>query len=163
MEARLRNDTAPEIPADLEEYRVFNRPQYLFTYRNDSIIERNIPFAWFIDGRFAVPTYAVSLFGYEFVYFDTDLFNPEGSWMEVERYDGSVWSKKIHIGEGKTEVTLDWLQAPILANSLIVTDENGYYIPYGVGYDFTVIDDVGLDVDEFDLDLKNSIFLLQKN
>ena len=163
LNSRLRNDTAPEIPADLEEYRVFNRPQYLFTYRNDSIIETNIPFAWFIDGRFAVPTYAVSLFGYEFVYFDTDLFNPEGSWMEIERYDGSVWSKKIHIGGGKTEVTLDWLQAPILANSLIVTDEQGNYIPYGVGYDFTVIDDVGLDVNEFNLDLKNSIFLLQKN
>lgn len=163
LNARLRNDTAPEIPSDLEEYKVFNRPQYLFTYRNDALIEKNIPFAWFIDGCFAVPTYAVSLFGYEFVYFDTSLFNPEGSIMEIERYDGSVWSQKVHIGEGKTEVVLDWLQAPILANSMFITDEFGEYIANGAAYDFTVIDNVGLDVNEFELDLDNSVFLLQKN
>jgi len=161
MSDRERMDTNPEIPTGEEEYKIFNETHYLFTYRNDWGIEDNIPYAWFIDGRFAVPTYSVSLRGYQFVYFPKALFNDEGSLVEVERYDGSVWSKKLAIGEGKTLFKVNWLDAPTIVGTMFLTTESGEYISPGDHYKLSVIDDVGLDIDEFDLDLKESVYLLQ--
>ena len=161
MSERERMDTYPEIPAGLEEYRIFNEPQYLFSYRNDWGIEDNIPYAWFIDGCFAVPTYSVSIRGYQFVYFPKALFNQAGSIVEVERYDGSVWSQKLFVGAGKTTFKVNWLDCPTIVGTMFLTTESGDYIVQGDHYRLSVIDDVGLDVNEFEVNLDESVYLLQ--
>lgn len=159
LEARSRMETLPELPISSGYYKAFNEKQYLFVYRNDLGVEKNIPYAWFIDGKYTVPTYSISDNGYQYVYFDSNLIKPD-SVMEVERYDGNLFSQAVEVGSGPTEVILNQIDKPILANSLFITDEDGNYLDKGE-YSITIKEDE-LGPYTYTLDLNKSIFILKK-
>ncbi len=158
LEARARMETLPELPLSTGNYKVFNTKQYLFTYRNDLGVERNIPYAWFIDGKFSVPTYSVSDNGYQYVYFDASLIKPD-SIMEIERYDGNLWSQKVEVKDAPTEVILNMIDKPILANTLFITDADGNYLN-SREYNITV-EEEALGPYTYTLDLEKSIYILK--
>lgn len=158
---RYRVETLPELTVASGHHMKFKTPQYLFTYRNDFGNEENVPYAWFIDGKFTVPTFSVSYHGYQFVYFDAKAIK-EDSIIEVERYDGNVWTQKVHVGEGVTEVTLKMIDRPLLANSIFLTDDAGNYIDFKNAYNVSIIDHE-LGEYEYHLDMDKSVFILEKD
>ena len=110
-------------------YMEFDEPQYVFAYVNDFEVE--LPYAWFVNGKFIIPTYRFNYHGYEYDYFPVSKI-PNDAWMSVERYDGNIWSREFTIPakSGGLEVTTDWIKKPILANSIFLTNNNteGKYI-----------------------------------
>ena len=157
LESRYRESTLPEIPMKSSDYRPFATPKYIFKYKNFSNYDTTTPYAWFIDGRFAVPDYVVSANGYQYVWFDATLIKPD-SLIEIERYDGNQFQKKFVVGDGPTEINLKWLERPTLANTLFLTDGEGYYINEGYVLE---VQDANLGETWFPLDLVNSVFILE--
>lgn len=158
LSERYRESTLPEIPMKSSDYRPFAKPMYIFKYKNFSNYETTTPYAWFIDGLFTVPDYVVSSNGYQYVWFDTERIKPD-SLIEIERYDGNQFQKKFLIGEVPTEINVNWLERPTLANTLFLTDGEGNYI--SEGYTIEVQDKAGLGDYWFPLDLKESVFILE--
>ena len=159
LEARARMDTNPELPLSSGVYHRFTSKTYLFVYRNDGSMGVNLPYAWFIDGRYVVPVYSIAYKGYQYVYFDATLFTPN-SIMEVERYDGQLFSRAVDIKTDYVVVNMNWLKQPILANALFLTDEAGNYITYGEGYEVSIRDEFFGPYD-IPLDLQKSVYILK--
>lgn len=160
LSSKYRTETSPELPLSTGLFKKFTTPQYLFVYRNFNGSDSTVPYSWFIDGKYAVPTYSVAVDNYQYVYFDASLIN-ENSIMEVERYDSNIWSREIKIGDGPTEVKVNWLHEPVLALNLFLTDESGNYIGNNERYTVSVKDE-SLDKNTFfDLDLDKSIFIIE--
>lgn len=160
LSSKYRTETSPELPLSTGLFKKFSTPQYLFVYRNYQGSDSTVPYSWFIDGKYAVPTYCVALDNYQYTYFDASLIN-EKSIMEVERYDSNIWSREIKIGDGPSEVKVNWLTEPVLALNLFLTDENGNYIGNNERYTVSVKDESIDKNNFFDLDLDKSIFIIE--
>ena len=158
LESRLRTSTVPEIPITSEQYRPFSTPMYIFKYKNYSATDKDTTYGWFIDGRFAIPSYVAYVKGYNYVYFDASLIK-EDSLIEVERFDGNDFHRSIQVADeyvGK----VTWLERPVLMNSLYLTDSTGKFLTNGE-YIVSVRDMKNLGDYWFDIDLNKSVFILE--
>jgi hypothetical protein len=70
LTSRARTDTLPELNLVSGFYTTFSKPQYMFAYKNSTSNGTQVPYAWFIDGKFKVPNYHVTYKGYDYVYFN---------------------------------------------------------------------------------------------
>ena len=159
LEAKKRTSTLPEIPASSDQYKPFSKPMYLFTYKNFAHYEKETPYGWFIDGRFAVPEYIAVVDDIQYVYFDANLIK-SNSLIEVERYDGNTWSKKIKLNGLMYESKITWLEQPTLMNTLFLTDIDGNYLVSGE-YNVYVQDADHMDETWYPIDMNNSVFIIE--
>ena len=159
LAAKKRTSTLPEIPASSPQYRPFTKPMYLFSYKNYAGYDKDTPYGWFIDGRFAVPEYIACVDGYQYVYFDASLIQ-EDSLIEVERFDGNTWSKRITLNRNLYETTINWLERPTLMNTLFLADDTGKYLNGGE-YKVYVQDAGHMDETWYEIDMVNSVFIIE--
>ena len=157
LSTRSRTSTMPEIPMTDKHYKPFSKPLYLFRYKSLSNTDEPTTYGWFIDGSFVVPEYTANYDGYMYAYFDPDTIKAD-SLIEIERYDGNYWSKKITV-DVITTITVNWLERPVLMNAIFITDKDGNYMTSGQ-YKISV-QDPRLSDEWFDIDLVNSVFILE--
>jgi len=157
LDSRVRTSTMPEIPMSDKQYRPFSKPLYLFRYKEIGTNNKPTSYGWFIDGRFIVPEYTASYNGYNYVYFDPDTIKSD-SLIEIERYDGNYWSKKVSVTTS-ANVLVTWLERPVLMNAIFITDADGNYMNSG---QYSIyVQDPKMGDEWFDIDMNKSVFILE--
>lgn len=157
LATRARTDTLPELDLGSGYYKIFDTPQYLFVYKNYTRLQSHVPYSWFIDNKFRVPSYMISYKGYEYVYFDQSYIK-SNSIVEVERYDENNWVKQYTIPVDGLTVKFSWISEPFLINSLFMTHTDGTYITTGKEYNFIVTDSILGDIT---VDMTNSVYKIK--
>ena len=158
LQSRYRTSTIPEIPMSAPEYRPFEKPMYLFQYKNYANFEKSTSYGWFIDGAFLTPDYVIYKNGINYVYFDASRIKQD-SLIEVERFDGNVWTKAVRVDD-IGEATVTWLEKPTLMNTIFLTDADNNYLNAGE-YKVYVQDAVNMDETWYPIDMNESVFILE--
>ena len=132
---QLSNKIRNNFNEDVDEYDYaddFSEEHYVFSYKNNNDdIEKS--YLWYIDGKLVFPTKVVIDKTFQYVYFPKSKIKST-SIIEVERFDGVVFEKKLKISkttgsEGFVSFTLkNETNLPIIANSLFLVKETGEFV-----------------------------------
>jgi hypothetical protein len=113
-------------------------------------------FCFFVDGRFVIPTKILVYNGYQYVYFPVSLIH-EDSVIEVERFDGNIFSKNLTVpAEGLTVSMSKIMRYTTVANNIFLVGSDGTFLGKD---DFQVIV-IDPDLGEVEVDLQTSVFII---
>lgn len=159
LASKERMSSLEDIPLDptgREQYPTayFKEPQYVFTYKNTNTYDDPTSYLFYIDGKMVVPTSVLVFRGYQYVYLPKKRITPT-SMIEVERFDGVRFSKRLRVPEEGVLVDLSFLRGNLIANSLFIVNEAQEFA--NKNYKVEVIDP---EVGTYVLDLDTSVYNL---
>lgn len=160
LASKERMDSFTDIPRDpsgREEYpqAEFKEPQYVFTYKNSDTYDDPNSFLFYVDGRMVIPTAILVFRGYQYVYLPKKRIKPD-SMIEVERFDGVKFSKRLRVPEEGVLLDLNFLKGELIADSMFIVNSKKEFA--NKNYKVEVIDpDLG---ETYTLDLDTSVYIL---
>lgn len=159
LASKERMNSLADIPLDptgREQYPTayFKEPQYVFTYKNTNTYDDPTSYLFYIDGKMVVPTSVLVFRGYQYVYLPKKRITPT-SMIEVERFDGVRFSKRLRVPEEGVLVDLSFLRGNLIANSLFIVNEAQEFA--NKNYKVEVIDP---ELGTYVLDLDTSVYNL---
>lgn len=159
LASKERMSSLEDIPLDptgREQYPTayFKEPQYVFTYKNTNTYDDPTSYLFYIDGKMVIPTSVLVFRGYQYVYLPKKRITPT-SMIEVERFDGVRFSKRLRVPEEGVLVDLSFLRGNLIANSLFIVNEAQEFA--NKNYKVEVIDP---ELGTYVLDLDTSVYNL---
>lgn len=126
MEEKIRKNNHQEIRL-AGHHEEFNEDRYLFIFVN-KINDRQLPYKYWIDGIHYVPDKVYRDGALEYVYIPVELFNPKGSYIEIEKSNDVAWKTTFRANENGTLLDLKLRNNFIQYNSLFVYDKDNKII-----------------------------------
>ena len=159
LASKERMSSLEDIPLDptgREQYPTayFKEPQYVFTYKNTNTYDDPTSYLFYIDGKMVIPTSVLVFRGYQYVYLPKKRITST-SMIEVERFDGVRFSKRLRVPEEGVLIDLSLLRGNLIANSLFIVNEAQEFA--NKNYKVEVIDP---ELGTYVLDLDTSVYNL---
>lgn len=156
MDDKIRTDTSIEVEGNIDYIVRFSNPQYVFSYENSTRNGTVNSFAFYIDGKYTLPTKIVIYNGFQYVYFPVSKIHHD-SIIEVERFDSNAFSKKVKLPREGIEFPLNTVvQYDTVANNIFLVGKYGKYLTKNDVYVAIIDPELG----EIPVDLETSVFIV---